>query len=199
MKNMHNETLLKPNEVAKMLHVSPVTVRQWAATNKLPCKQTPGGHRRFAIDDVREFLEQQSVTSDQDSITILIIDDDRMHYQFLEEAIKHLLPHVSTAVASNGFEAGDLLHKSKPDVVLLDIIMPGIDGFAVCQRIKSSSMTCHIPVIAMTGYPSDENIQRIIAAGAETCLRKPIRMDMLRDLLSKHIQQFASIADADGA
>jgi CheY-like chemotaxis protein len=64
-----------------------------------------------------------------------------------------------------------------------------MDGFAVCQRIKQNPKTRHIRVVAMTGYPSQENVQRILNAGAEACLSKPLDIDQLRALFSRTIER----------
>jgi len=70
-----------------------------------------------------------------------------------------------------------------PDVVLLDLMMPGMDGFQVCERLKKDSATKNIRVIAMTGYPSAMNTEKILAAGAEICLPKPVDRAQLLELL----------------
>ena len=70
-----------------------------------------------------------------------------------------------------------------PDLILLDIMMPGIDGFNVCKELKADPSTHNIRVLAMTGYPSVENVDRILQAGAELCLEKPIDTGRLLDLL----------------
>ncbi len=72
-----------------------------------------------------------------------------------------------------------MLATVKPDVVILDLRMPGMDGFEVCTLIKSQDSTKHAQVIAMTAYPSAENKEQIIACGARTCLAKPLDMPLL--------------------
>lgn len=71
-----------------------------------------------------------------------------------------------------------------PDIVLLDLRMPGMDTFAVCQRIKQQADKKPVRVIAMSGYDTAENTRRILAAGAEHCLSKPIQLSFLAQLLS---------------
>jgi CheY-like chemotaxis protein len=67
--------------------------------------------------------------------------------------------------------------------MLLDLMMPGMDGFEVCSRLKADNATKNIRVVAMTGYPSDENVNRILAAGAECCLAKPLDREKLLAVL----------------
>jgi len=113
---------------------------------------------------------------------ILIVDDEAGITRYLT-ALLDGFNGARTAFANDGFTAGHLVHVFRPDIVLLDLMMPGLDGFQVCRQIKSDAETCHIRVIAMTGYPTPEHYQRIIAAGAECCLDKPLDEAGLLDLI----------------
>jgi CheY-like chemotaxis protein len=90
---------------------------------------------------------------------------------------------VAVDASSDGFAAGRQVESFKPDVILLDFMMPMLNGFEVCQNIKASAHTRHVRVLAMTAYPSEDNIAAIHAAGAETCLTKPFHLNHLLDLL----------------
>ena len=115
---------------------------------------------------------------------ILIVDDDKDLGDMLLQLLNHYLPDANLMLADNGFKAGDLLHTFTPNIVLLDLMMPEIDGFSICQRIKSIPDTEHITVIAMTGNHSDENIQRILSLGALTCIAKPIDFKSLTAIIN---------------
>lgn len=171
------------NEVAKMLMVSPVTVRQWTQKGELKAESTPGGHRRFLHHDVERFARERGLTLlllDDDTLRILIVDDDKQLTRYLVEFLSEHL-NVVTEVAQNGFEAGQKVQKFKPDVVLLDLMMPGMSGIEVCRQLKSEPATKAIRVIAMTGVDSDENINGVLSAGAEACLKKPLDIHDLRE------------------
>ena len=104
--------------------------------------------------------------------SILIVDDEQL-YRFLVELFKAKKLGVIVESALDGFEAGSKVHQAQPDVVLLDLMMPGMDGFQVCERLKSGIDTMHIEVIAMSGHYSEENEEKIMEAGADKLLRKP--------------------------
>jgi len=176
-----DNTLLTPKDVANQLGVSPVTVRVWAQENKLPFVTTPGGHRRFNQSDVDKFSQQHGGRKSS-AYSILIVDDDEQHAELLSEYFRYMPLEVNTFIAHDGFEAGQLINQVNPDCVLLDLMMPGMDGFSVCQRIKEHPATNRIRVIAMTGYTDKENIQKIMQAGAERCLSKPINRDIINEL-----------------
>lgn len=181
-----NKPFLTPKEVARLLMVSPVTVRHWAIAGKLPAQTTLGGHRRFLRRDVNHFarIHDLILRDPQDTRTrVLVVDDDHQLATYLVEALTEGNDDVRAEVAYDGFEAGAKFQSFRPDVVLLDIRMPGLDGIQVCQRIKSDPLTCIARVIAMTGYHTRDEELRITAAGAEICLAKPFEIETLRQLL----------------
>lgn len=177
MSKLVKDKLLTPAEAAKLLHVSPITIRYWAKEGLLPFFSTPGGHRRFNSEDVMNLLNSHSVKKEpRVSFNVLIIDDDNSFLDLISDMIKSISDNIQTFTSSSAFGAGELMQKTKPDLILLDLMMPSIDGFSVCHHIKTNEDTKNINVIAMTGFPSNENIDRIKKAGALTCLAKPISL-----------------------
>ena len=179
---------LTPNQVAKMLMVSPVTVRQWAQKDMIKAKVTPGGHRRFLLEDVREFARERGIGILEEARRegpkrVLIVDDNEDLVHFIEELISNSEEEFMIEKAFDGFTAGDKVHSFKPDVILLDLMLPGMDGYEVCKRLKGSRDTQHIEIIAMTGYFSKKSYQQIISAGAKECLAKPFKNQELLKLL----------------
>jgi excisionase family DNA binding protein len=179
---MSLQDLLSPNQVAVLLRVSPVTVRHWSLDGKLKFVLTPGGHRRYAYADIERFAREHSVQlsrSNSTSLRILVVDDNVALAEYIMELLNTEVPDVYVEIAHDGFSAGEKLHTLHPHVVLLDLMMPGLNGFETCRRIKQHQITRDVRVIAMTGYPSEENIQRILAEGADVCLAKPVRAPAL--------------------
>ncbi len=175
-----------PNEVAQLFLVSPVTVRQWAQKGLLRAELTAGGHRRFLRQDLVSFAQERGLTLNwlmHSKPRILIVDDDTLLSGFLYEFLEGRPGIEAVDIAANGFEAGRKIHSFRPNLMLLDLMMPGIDGFTVCANLKADPSTRNIRVLAMTGYPSPENVQRILNAGAEVCLEKPVETRQLLDLL----------------
>jgi excisionase family DNA binding protein len=179
------DKLLTPNEVAELLMVSPTTVRFWAQKDAIKAKTTPGGHRRFKMQDVEEFAASRGMKlqSDRSKLRVLIVDDDIQMARYLDDFLGDFENKFEVEIANYSFEAGLKVRSFNPHVVLLDLMMPGLDGFQVCQMMKADISMKKITVIAMTGYPSDENKQKIKAAGAEYCLPKPIDTEALMKIL----------------
>lgn len=175
-----------PAEVADLLMVSPVTVRLWARRGALPSVQTPGGHRRFMRDAVEQFARDNQLTVRfglDRALRILVVDDDPVLRLILTEHLAACGEQVRVDTAVDGFQAGQKVVRFRPDVVLLDILMPGMSGIDVCREIKSDPATRNIRVIAISGYMVDEQRQAALAAGAEACMSKPVDLEQLDALL----------------
>ncbi len=182
-KGQKNEEYMTPNQVAERLLVSPVTVRQWAQKGLLKAETTPGGHRRFARSEVERFARERGIASESSVAKILIVDDSPPFTEFLAKLLQKLPYPVDITIAHDGFDAGRQVMSVVPDVVLMDLKMPGMDGYAVCEQLKSDPRTRHIRVIAMTGYYTPESARRIMAVGAEACLSKPFDNNVLLELI----------------
>jgi excisionase family DNA binding protein len=174
---------LTPNEVAEWMMVSPVTVRGWAQRGLLLAEVTPGGHRRFRSEEVERFARKWNPVGNKGPLRILIVDDDRAVRGFLAELFEGGKHQVVVDTAHDGFDAGRKVHLFSPDIVLLDLMMPGIKGSEVCQQIKQSPGLANVRVIAMSGYLSPENKDELLAAGAECCISKPIDSAVLLKLV----------------
>ena len=177
---------LSPGNTSKILGVTPATLRGWTNRGLLRAETTDGGHRRYPVSEVLRLAKKKGIElelPDDLSLRVLIVDDDDQFSQFIKEYLQEI-PEVSAiAIANSGYLAGSLIPRFKPDVVLLDLKMPGLDGFEVCRLIKADVQTRFIRVIAMSGYCTNENRREIIEAGAEDCLSKPFPAVMLKQVL----------------
>lgn len=177
---------LTPGQVAELFMVTAAAVRLWAEKGELKALMTPGGHRRFLKTDMLEFAKSRNLELkeiENKKQRVLIVDDDKQFSGYLSKLLKKYPEQFVVDVANDGFAAGIKVPVFQPDIVLLDLMMPGLDGFQVCQRLMSYENGESIRVIAMTGYPTLENNERILAAGAEACLAKPIDRENLFKLL----------------
>jgi CheY-like chemotaxis protein len=169
--------------IAQMLHVDPGSVANWIDQSLLKAHRTPGGHRRVAVEDLVQFLREHKmpIPSELETtpVRILIVDDEPAITQLIARAIKAAMPELEVIEAHGGFRAGTIIATLKPDVVVLDLRMPGMDGYEVCRLIKSQEATKHAEVLAMTAYPSPESEKRILDRGARVCLSKPLNIERL--------------------
>ena len=108
---------------------------------------------------------------------ILAVDDNKQNLSLLERALTAV--HYDVVTAEDGATALELIDKSAPDLVLLDVMMPGMSGYEVCQRIRANEATCLLPVVMLTALTDVADRIRGIAAGADDFLSKPVNREEL--------------------
>ncbi|HSO43593.1 MAG TPA: diguanylate cyclase, partial [Rhodospirillales bacterium] len=108
---------------------------------------------------------------------VLLVDDDAVVRFMAHEALEDA--GFTVAETDNGASALEMLVEVRPSVIMLDIVMPGMDGFAACAAIRATSIGAHIPVVMMTGLDDDDSINRAFEAGATTFITKPLSLAIL--------------------
>jgi excisionase family DNA binding protein len=178
------EKLLTTNDVARYCQVSPVTVFRWIKSGELKAYTTPGGHHRIRQSDFRGFLIRRGMPIDEaffsgrNSKRILVVDDEPDVLAVIARSLKRDAYELETAM--NGFEAGMKLADFRPDLLILDLMMPRVDGFEVCELVHSIPAYSHVKILIVTGYASEENIARALEAGADDYLEKPLNIHELQ-------------------
>lgn len=186
--SMKRTAAVTTGEIAAHCQVSPMAVINWIKSGKLAAYTTPGGHRRVAIAHFRAFLQAHNMPPLAEGVPvirkILIVDDNpeivRLVVKLLNKGNQYQLE-----TAGNGFAAGIQAVTFGPDLVILDLMMPQLDGFQVCKMIKSTPETAQIKVLVLTGYHSEENEKKALECGADACLGKPVKGDALRDKVAE--------------
>jgi excisionase family DNA binding protein len=181
-------------QVASYCGVRPKTVSNWIRTGRLPAISTEGGPPMVRQDDFVAFLEQRGEPIPVDFIEdnrhrVLIVDDDPDVLRTLIDMFG-MLVRCTIKTALDGLEAGLRLATFRPHLVVLDLMMPRVDGFTVCAHIKADPATAGTPVLVITGDGSAQTIERILAAGADRYLVKPIRLSQLQRAVSELLDDF---------
>jgi excisionase family DNA binding protein len=181
---MKNEALFTTGEIAAHCRVSYEAVSKWIKSGKLKAYTTPGRHHRVRRDDFEAFLREYNLPPLTGSARrkVLIVDDDPAILRLLG-AYFGKMENYEVATATDGFEAGIQIAGSCPQLVILDLMMPNIDGFKVCQGIKSNLQTQQTIVVVLTGYATPENVRRAMECGADCCLEKPVALEALEQHL----------------
>lgn len=166
-------------EIAAFCHVTINAVKKWIASGKLIAFRTPGGHYRVNKEDFMVFLERYKLDIKEEQFPerkkILIIDDEKNVVEYIKGAIESMEEGYLIETAGDGYDALIKVGDFKPELLVLDIRMPKLDGFEVCRRIKGDSHTSGIKILAVTAY-GKEDIDMIIQCGADYCLPKPLKL-----------------------
>ncbi|HCJ67808.1 MAG TPA: histidine kinase, partial [Elusimicrobia bacterium] len=149
-------------DISEICGASPTTVADWIDAGELKAFYTPGGHRRVRKDDLLEFLKKYAMPIPKELLEdgrkkILVVDDDQAIINLITRFLKKLPEKYQFASAMDGFQAGQKLSEFEPDLIILDLMLPGIDGFQVCRNIRSNEKTKEMKILAITGYDSPEN------------------------------------------
>lgn len=189
---MRNERPLTTGDVAKYCHVTPHAVAKWIRAGKLEAYRTPGGQyrveRRLFLEFLRQYempipVEFQGVNKKK----ALILDDEPAVARAISWALRRLDAGISIASASDGYEACIKAGLLNPDLVILDLVMPNMDGGEVCRQLRAHPETKDVKILVVTGAPTPENIKRITGLGADAWLEKPLKVEelqlQLRELL----------------
>ncbi len=117
---------------------------------------------------------------------ILIVEDDTNVSHIVKESLAASFPECEIVQAFDGFEAGKQIVSLAPDIILLDLILPGLDGFKVLTNIRQDRNCADIKIIAITGYDTEENRELILqAGGVDGFAPKPIDLNRVRNLIKK--------------
>ncbi|MBF0158865.1 MAG: response regulator [Magnetococcales bacterium] len=125
---------------------------------------------------------------------LLLVDDVAANLKVLAA---HISPDYQLSIATDGYKALKAAASNPPDLILLDIDMPGMDGFAVLEQLKANPLTQHIPVVFLTSHDTSEDILKGLQAGAYYYLTKPFDADILRLVIAKALRDDTGYAMAE--
>lgn len=177
--------ILTVSQASKYCRVSPKTIINWIEAGHLKAYKTVGGHRRIKKEDLDQFLRERGMPIPEESKIeerkkILVVDDDKIIVETIVQALEEDEYGYEMISASDGFEAGLQVSHFKPDLIILDIMMPDINGYEVCQKIKSNPETKNIKIIVLSAYLDDEAFKKMKDYGADACFSKPLPLDQLK-------------------
>ena len=165
------------HDIAKFCDVYPSSVVHWINDGKLKSYQTVGGHHRVSKDNLLSFLRLLNIPIPAELISlgrVLIVDDDEEVARVIERAFARFSDELETEVCHDGIEALIRIGQSPPVLVILDIVMPKMDGIQVCRVLKSSPETRGIKIIAITGKKTPCSEKKLAEMKCDALFRKPL-------------------------
>jgi excisionase family DNA binding protein len=181
---MPRKSFLTTFEISEICEVNPTTVQNWVKEGKLKAHSTPGGHRRILRQDLIEFLKEfgmpiPGVLADPPPY-ILIVDDEIDMLDMLSDLMSAGEEELEVARAQRGVDALLMIGERKPDLLILDVMMPGMNGIEVCERLKSGASSRNLKIVAITGDHDPAVRERALAVGADLFFAKPFDMLQFR-------------------
>jgi excisionase family DNA binding protein len=164
-------------EVGEICGVYPTTVINWVNQKKLGAFVTPGGHRRIRREILVEFLKKYNFPTPVELLgtrrRVLIVDDDPGFAKMLQKAFQRHAEQFDSEVVPNGIEALVRLGKNPPDMIILDVVMPAVDGSTVCATLRANPETRGIRILAVTGKALSDEQKKFIRSKSDGLYRKP--------------------------
>ena len=167
-------------EAAKICHVTHHSIKNWIKQGLIKASRTPGGHYRILEDDLDRFREKYDMFPREKGPSqrrVMIVDDDPDALALMENILTD--DGFELVKVSNATEVGLKAAQMGPDLILLDFLMPEINGFEVCKALRDNELTRSIPIMAVTCLTKESDIERIFACGADEYLAKPFRVDQM--------------------
>jgi len=177
-------------EAAKICHVTHHSIKNWIKQGLIKASRTPGGHYRILEDDLDRFREKYDMFPREKGPSqqrVMIVDDDPDALALMENILSD--DGFELIKVSNATEVGLKAAQMGPDLILLDFLMPEINGFEVCKALRDNELTRSIPIMAVTCLSKEQDIERIFECGADEYLAKPFRVEQIlekvRDLIGR--------------
>ena len=163
-------------EVARRLGVSVPTVKKWIHEGRLEAFRTPGGHYRIPEGAVGALAASMALAPREAApleASILVVDDDARFLDLVTGMLRRPGATWKVETAADGYEALLRLGLSRPNLLILDLRMPQLDGLAVCRKIRVDPVLRTMRILAVTGYGDEYTAAAARDAGADDFLEKP--------------------------
>src|SRR5262245_27134160 len=176
------KTVFTTGEAAKICKVSQQTIIRCFDNGQLKGFRVPGSKfRRIPREALYKFMKDNGIPTDaleSGKRKVLLVDDDvdlvELMNRMLEEDGRF-----EVRIANNGFDAGMMVKDYRPDVIVLDVMLPDINGKEVCQRVRADSALEEVRILCISGMVEEDKIQELRLAGADDFLHKPFDVEYL--------------------
>ena len=179
------ENTCSTREAAAALGICVRTVQLWVEQGRLKAWKTPGGHRRIFRESIGEQLRERekSIGGGADDFDILIVEDDQIFRQMVQSKLRSVTPMINIRTANNGIEGLIKLGERNPQILITDLLMPGLDGFHMLNTLTSSPSFRPMQIFVMTGMSDDEIFRQGGVPEGVVVFHKPIEIAVLVSLV----------------
>ena len=178
------KTVFTTGEAAKICKVSQQTIIRCFDNGQLKGFRVPGSRfRRIPREALYKFMKDNGIPTDaleSGKRKVLLVDDDPDLVEVINKALDED-GRFETRIAGNGFDAGMMVKEYRPDIIVLDVMLPDINGKEVCQRVRADSTLEDVRIICISGMIEEDKIQELKLSGADDFLHKPFMVEELID------------------
>ena len=176
------KTVFTTGEAAKICKVSQQTIIRCFDNGSLKGFRVPGSRfRRIPRDQLFSFMRDNGIPTDaleNGKKKLLIVDDEQDLVELMSDAFARD-GRFDIRTANNGFDAGMQVKEFRPDMVVLDVMLPDINGKEVCQRVRSDKSLDSVRIICISGMIEPDKVSDLRASGADDFMQKPFTVDRL--------------------
>lgn len=176
------KTVFTTGEAAKICKVSQQTIIRCFDNGQLKGFRVPGSKfRRIPREALYKFMKDNGIPTDaleSGKRKVLLVDDDPELVAVMNSALQED-GRFEVRIASNGFDAGMMVKEYRPDLIILDVMLPDINGKEVCHRVRADPAMEDVRIVCISGMIEDDKIQELKLAGADDFLGKPFDVDVL--------------------
>ena len=174
--------LYTTGEVADICRVSQQTIIRCFDNGKLEGFRVPGSKfRRIPRKSLIKFMKANDIpleSIDMGRRKVLVVDDDPEIVELLVDVLEKD-ERFAVRTATSGYEAGIVTHQFRPDVILLDYMLPDVNGNVVCKTIRQNPAFAHMKIVIVSGVINQEEIDDLMTVGADAFMKKPFSIDEL--------------------
>ena len=176
------KTVFTTGEAAKICKVSQQTIIRCFDNGQLKGFRVPGSKfRRIPREALYKFMRDNNIPTDaleSGKRKVLLVDDDPEVVDTINRALQDD-GRFEVRIATNGFDAGMMVKEYRPDLIVLDVMLPDINGKEVCHRVRADPSMEDVRIVCISGMIEDDKIQELKLAGADDFLGKPFDVDVL--------------------
>jgi len=191
MSDEEREPAYSTFEVARLCGVFHTTVLHWIRKDKLKAYATPGGHHRVLRSELLRFMQRYDMPVPEGlhrpARRVLVVDDDAAVASALHQALSRLGDRYEVSSVDGPVLGMVEIGRRLPDLLVLDLLMPALDGYEICRILKAGEATKDIKIVAITGSTPSKAQTEFLSQNADAFLRKPLDprklLEVVQDLL----------------
>jgi excisionase family DNA binding protein len=176
------KTVFTTGEAAKICKVSQQTIIRCFDNGQLKGFRVPGSRfRRIPREALYKFMKDNGIPTDaleSGKRKVLLVDDDAELVDLMTKVLEED-GRFEVRIAGNGFDAGMMVKEYRPDIIVLDVMLPDINGKEVCHRVRSDVSLEDVRILCISGMIEDDKVHELRLAGADDFLHKPFLIDAL--------------------